>query len=113
MITAKFRTFLDFGISRIAHDALKLRDLFALFLKKCHDFIIDAVAFDAAAAISQQDVFAIFRKLSVKSLFRCLFTKIILCRIGENEVFHVYHPFIFSLYCFIVLCIPNIIRNPC
>ncbi len=81
MFPYKTSTLLHLAVRRITHDARKLRDFLALFLEDGQDFIIDAIALDAAAAIGQQDMPAVLRQLLGERFMRCPLPKVVLCRI--------------------------------
>ncbi len=70
---------------RVRHDAGDLRDILAAFLQDRGDLIVDAVFPDRAAAVDQQDIFAVLRQLILQKADRIL-TEIELCGIVVAEI---------------------------
>ena len=79
---------LHLGISGVGHDSGELHDSLSLGVQNAHHLVIDTVALDGAAAISQHDGVAVVIQQAAQILLHAALAKIHLGLVFKNKVVH-------------------------
>ena len=87
VLPGKLRSLLDLFIGGVRHNARKLHDVLAGVFEDGAYLVINAVSFDASAAVCQQDGTGILRETGKVLLYASL-SEIDFCGILKNKVVH-------------------------
>ena len=79
---------LRLGIGGVGHDSGELHDSLSLGVQNAHHLVIDTVALDGAAAISQHDGVAVVIQQAAQILLHAALAKIHLGLVFKNKVVH-------------------------
>ena len=93
MLPRYFCTLQHLGIGGICRNTGKLNDVFPGFAQALHDFVIDAIFLDGAAAVDKHYRLPVAAGKTGQVLFDTTLSEKSFCCVLKNKVIHGYFPF--------------------